>query len=87
MKASSGDERSDVSGSEECGNSCLLEVVVRIRRLLATWGIRSDNVAVRSLMVLDASTGKESVDGRLRPGNEVRRMLIWAIFNECLARW
>jgi len=82
MKASSGEERSDEMDSEECGNSCLFEVVVRIRRLLTTWGILSERVAVRLLMVLDASIEKESVDGRSRPGNEVRRMLIWAMFGE-----
>lgn len=56
--------------------SCLFEVVVRISRLLATCGIRSDNVLVRLLMLLDAFIGTESVEGRPRPGKEVRRMLI-----------
>jgi len=53
----------------------LFDVVVRIRRLL-TSGTRSAIKEVRSEIDDEEDTGRERVDGRLSPGNEVRRTLI-----------
>lgn len=70
-----GDERREDRGAEECGRSSLLEFVVRIRRLF-TRGRRSWSRSVKSETVDVAGTGRERVEGRPRPGKEVRRMLI-----------
>ena len=55
-------------------DSCLFEMVVRIRRLLCA-GMRSESCSWSSQTVVAAGNGRERVDGRLRPGKEVRRTL------------
>lgn len=53
----------------------LLEFVVRMKRLLVG-GNRSEIRVVRSEIGNDGDMGSERVEGRLRPGKEVKRTLI-----------
>jgi hypothetical protein len=61
-------------GAEDLRGNCLLEMVVRIRRLLCA-GMRSWRRSWSWVIEVAAGKGRESVDGRLRPGKEVRRTL------------
>ena len=61
--------------AEDDAGSSLLEVVVRISRVLRD-GRRVVRRLVRSEMVVVEGRGSERVGGRLRPGNEVSRILI-----------
>lgn len=71
-------ERRVVSGAVEVGFSWWLEVVVRMRRLgRMPFGKWEESVVVKSLIELSAGSGRDSVDGRLRPGNDVSRTLIF----------
>lgn len=63
--------------------SCLFEIVVRIRRLLCA-GMRSESCSRSAEIVVVAGKGRERVDGRLRPGKEVRRTLT---VGEAMMRW
>lgn len=53
----------------------LLEFVVRMKRLVVK-GKRSESRDVRSEIGDDDEIGSERVEGRLRPGKDVRRTLI-----------
>lgn len=63
----------------------LFEFVVRMKRLLVR-GNRSESLDVRSEMGDAGEMGRESVEGRLSPGKDVRRTLIisCAILNDGL---
>jgi hypothetical protein len=56
-------------------DKALLDVVV-IVRLVAEGGSRSERRRSASPIVESDATGRESVEGRPRPGKVVRRMLI-----------
>ena len=62
-------------GRVEVEESSLLEVVVRMRRVVRA-GRRSVRSEVRSEIGVEARTGRDSVEGRLRPGKEVRKTLM-----------
>lgn len=62
-------------GSEDEGRRGLLEVVVRVRRLIVG-GKRAVSWVVKVEMGVEAGVGRERVGGRPRPEKEVRRMLI-----------
>ena len=62
-------------GRGEVEESSLLEVVVRMRRVVRL-GRREVRKEVRSEIEVEAGTGRESVEGRLRPGKEVRKTLM-----------
>ena len=64
----------EIWAEDDAGNS-LLEVVVRIS-LVFRDGRRVLRRLVRSEMVVVEGRGSERVVGRLRPGNEVSRILI-----------
>ena len=65
-------------GRVEVEESSLLEVVVRMRRVVS-WGRREVRREVRSAIGVEARTGRESVEGRLRPGKEVRKtLMVWS---------
>ena len=61
-------------GADDLRGNCLLETVVRIRRLLCA-GMRSWRCSCSSVIEVVASRGRERVDGRLRPGKDVKRTL------------
>lgn len=73
---------SDDTGADEDDGSSLFEFVVMMKRLLIC-GRRSLSWEVRSDMEVDGDTGRDRVEGRLRPGKDVKRTLIMvgAIFN------
>jgi hypothetical protein len=54
--------------------SCLLEMVVRMRRLLCV-GRRSWRRSCSCEIVVSAGSGRARVEGRLSPGKDVKRML------------
>jgi len=62
-------------GSEDEGRRGLLEVVVRVRRLIVG-GKRAVSWVVKVEMGVEAGVGRERGGGRPRPEKEVRRMLI-----------
>lgn len=66
---------SDDTGADEEDGSSLFELVVIMKRLFV-FGRRSTSCEVRSDIGVDANTGRDRVDGRLRPGKEVKRTLI-----------
>jgi hypothetical protein len=59
-------------GAEDVRGSCLFDMVVRINRLLCA-GMRSCSRSWSSEILVAAGNGSERVDGRLRPGKDVRR--------------
>jgi len=74
-KSSCGFERSDETGADD-STSCLLEIVVRMNRLSFLVTSRSYIISCNCETGVVAATGKESVDGRFRPGRVERRTLI-----------
>ncbi len=67
-------ESSEETGAVEDRETSLFEVVVSTRRL-SRLGRRSVSCGVRSAMGAEAATGRDRVDGKPRPGKEVRRTL------------
>ena len=63
-----------IIGSSEDKTS-LFEVVVRISRD-SKCGIRFEICCFKFMIEVELSTGKDKVDGKPRPGNEVKRTLI-----------
>lgn len=62
-------------GAEDEGESCLLEVVLMMRRLFIG-GRRAVSWVVKVEMGVEAGMGRERVGGRPRPEKEIMRMLI-----------
>lgn len=63
----------DTGASEE--KISLFEVVVRMSRE-SICGSRSESCCLKSMIEVELSIGRDKVDGRPRPGNEVKRTLI-----------
>jgi len=61
-------------GAGEDRGSCLFETVVRMS-LSFRDGMCSDKRSRSSVMEASEDTGTESVDGKLRPGKEVKKTL------------
>jgi hypothetical protein len=61
-------------GAGEISGSCLLEIVVRMRRLLLE-GMRSKTLSRSSVMDVVADRGSERVGGRASPGKDVTSTL------------
>lgn len=74
MNSSLGLERRSEICDSDVAASCLFEIVVRIRRLLCA-GSRSWMRLLSCDMVVSAGKGRERVDGRLRPGKDVKKTL------------
>ena len=65
-------------GEDDVRESCLLEIVVRMRRLLCA-GRRSWMRSWSCDMGVSAGRGRERVVGRFSPGKDVKRTLIVAM--------
>lgn len=72
--------RKALIGALESDRRCLFEVVVIIKRPYSDDEIpvRAKRVAITVLVGVFDLTGRDSVRGRPRPANDVRRMLIVA---------
>jgi hypothetical protein len=71
--SSASDSKSDIGAVDE-GDNCLLDVVVKTRRVLVR-GMRVEARAVRSQTDHEDSIGKDIVGGRLRPEKDVMKTL------------